>query len=416
MIELGLSRITQLIKHTPLNWKAIHVAGTNGKGSITAYVSAILEEAGVRTGRFNSPHLIDRWDCISIQDRPVSKALFSSVEDGVKHRNEKLGIQASEFELLTATAFEVFNRAHVQVGVVEVGLGGRLDATNVLTPKDLLVSVISKIGLDHQSLLGDNLNAIAGEKAGIMKEGVPCIVDGTNETSVLQTLSHHAESTKAELSVVTPERALRSMSVLEPFFRQLNLLSHQQSNLLVALEALRAAESSLELKKPIEESLSIIPRISWPGRLQLVNLQPLLQQDLTALLDGAHNIQSAEVLSNYVEERIRESPGSVTWILAASKGKDVTGLVRCLVKPQDKVIATRFGPVGGMPWVEPVGTQQIVQASKAVSSEIVAVETNNVEAALRRLLDIHASGSVVIAGSLYLVSDVLRLLRTISSE
>lgn len=412
MIELGLSRIAQLVKQTPLNWKAIHVAGTNGKGSITAYISAVLEEAGVLTGRFNSPHLIDRWDCISIHDRHVSRSVFSHTEDEVKARNEKLGICASEFELLTATAFEIFSHSRVQVGVVEVGLGGRLDATNVLRPQDVLVSVISKIGLDHQALLGQNLSAIASEKAGIMKQDVPCIVDGTNETSVLQVLSDHAEIAKTTLSVVTPENSHQTMGLLQPLFRQLKMAPHQQTNLLVAIEALKAAESFLRLKKPIFESLNIIPRISWPGRLQMISLEPLLRQDIAALLDGAHNLQAAEALSDYVDQRVRQKSGSVTWILAASKGKDVDQLVRCIVRPQDRVIATTFGPVDGMPWVEPVGTRDIVQAAKGVSDQVKVAETDSVEDALRLLSRSHISESIVIAGSLYLVSDVLRLLRT----
>ena len=414
MIELGLSRIAQLVKHTPPKWKTVHVAGTNGKGSITAYISGILREAGVLTGRFNSPHLIDRWDCISIQDDPVSKSVFSRVEDEIKARNETLGISASEFELLTATAFEIFNQAQVRVGVVEVGLGGRLDATNVLRPEDVLVSIISKIGLDHQSLLGRDLETIAGEKAGIMKEGVPCLVDGTNELSVLETLSKHAEVAKTTLSVVTNESALNTVKLLEPYFQQLSMVSHQMNNLLVAVQALRVVETFLETKKPIVDSLNVIPRINWPGRLQMINLQPVVGEEIAALLDGAHNIQAAHALSAYVEKRIRRNSEPVTWILAVSKGKDknVSELVKCLIRPKDRIIATKFGPVDGMPWVEPIGSEQIVQGARQVSDLVMATETATVEVALRSLPKLHSSGSVVVAGSLYLVSDVLRLLRT----
>lgn len=412
MIELGLSRIAQLVKPTRLNWKAIHVAGTNGKGSITAYISAILTEAGVQTGRFNSPHLIDRWDCICIRDRPVSKAVFSQIEGDVKRRNENLNIGASEFELLTATAFEVFNLARVQVGVVEVGLGGRLDATNILTPQNVLVSVISKIGFDHQALLGCSLKAIAGEKAGIMKNGVPCVVDGTNDTSVLQVLSDHAEIANSKLSVVTPELAPHIMKLLEPHIQHSKMAPYQLTNLFVAIEAILTAEKSLLLEKPIQESVKIVPRLVWPGRLQRINLQPILERDITALLDGAHNIQAAESLSAYIDQEIRRRSESLTWILAASKGKDVMELVRCLVKPQDKVIATRFGPVDGMPWVESVDTAEIVRGAQQVSDQIMTVETEAVDIALRSLTEAHKSGTIIITGSLYLVSDVLRLLRS----
>jgi dihydrofolate synthase len=411
MIELGLSRIARLVQHTPLKWRAVHVAGTNGKGSITAYISALLKEAGVRTGRFNSPHLIDRWDCICIQDQPVAKSVFSHVEEEVKRRNEKLDIRASEFEMLTATAFEIFNQTHVQIGVVEVGLGGRLDATNVLRPQDVLVSVISKVGLDHQSLLGYSLNAIASEKAGIMKEGVPCVVDGTSENAVLQVLLGHAETAKTTLSLVTPETTVNTIKLLNPFFRNLHMASHQQTNLLVAVEAFKAIELSLVRKTPLDELLKIIPSTTWPGRLQTIDLRPILGQEMAVLIDGAHNTQAANALSIYVEDVFRHQFESVTWILAATEGKNVTELVRCLVKPQDKVIATKFGPVDGMPWVKPVESAEIVRSAKQVSEGITVTQTESIEPALRILRESPKLGSVVIAGSLYLVSDVLRLLR-----
>lgn len=415
MIELGLSRIAQLIRPSSLNWKAIHVAGTNGKGSITAYISAILKGAGVLTGRFNSPHLIDRWDCISIQDHPVSKVVFSQIQDDVKRRNEKLGIGASEFELLTATAFEIFNHARVQVAVVEVGLGGRLDATNILEPRNVLVSVISKIGLDHQAVLGHSLDAIASEKAGIMKDGVPCIADGTNDPSVLQVLLDHADAVNSRLSIVTRDMTTHTMQLLEhPSMGHKTMAPYQLTNLTVAIEALKATASVLDLKMPIDELVNTMPMLVWPGRLQITNLQPILGRDIAVLLDGAHNTQAAEALSAYIDQEIRPNSGSVTWVLAASKGKDVTQLVSCLVKPQDKVIATRFGPVDGMPWVEPIDTTEIVRSAKQVSDRIMTAETVAVEMALRALRESHGSreaDSIVVTGSLYLVSDVLRLLR-----
>lgn len=188
MIELGISRIARLLQQTPLSWKAIHVAGTNGKGSISAYLSRLLAAGGIRCGRFTSPHLVDRWDCITIDEKVVQESLFRQIEASVKLRDQDLGIGASEFELLTATAFEIFNHERVEVGVVEVGMGGRRDATNVLD--NVLVSVISKIGLDHQALLGDSIEQIAREKAGILKPDVPCVIDGTNSVEVLKTIQY----------------------------------------------------------------------------------------------------------------------------------------------------------------------------------------------------------------------------------
>ncbi len=150
MIDLGLARISQLLRYTPQTWKAVHVAGTNGKGSICAYLSAMLQASGARCGRFTSPHLVDRWDCIAVDGRPVSEALFREAEAVVRGRDSADRIGATSFELLTATAFEIFRRAGVDFGVVEVGLGGALDATNAMAHK--AVAVISKIGLDPPGL------------------------------------------------------------------------------------------------------------------------------------------------------------------------------------------------------------------------------------------------------------------------
>ena len=183
MIDLGLARIGRLLQATPQSWRAIHVAGTNGKGSICAYLSAALRSNGLSCGRFTSPHLIDRWDCINVNGRAVSETVFRDVEKAVRQRDQAESLGATEFELLAATAFGVFQREKVEVGVVEVGLGGKLDATNALRHK--VVTVIAKIGLDHQSFLGNTLEEIALQKAGIMRPGVPCVVDGSNHPSCL---------------------------------------------------------------------------------------------------------------------------------------------------------------------------------------------------------------------------------------
>lgn len=202
MIRPGLSRITLLLKGIPLPWKAVHIAGTNGKGSICAYISALLHATHIRSGRFTSPHLIDRWDCITVNEVPIAESRFRSVEERVKERNAVGKIDASEFEILTATAFEIFALEKVQVAVVECGLGGRLDATNVI--EGPLVTVISKIGLDHQGLLGDTIRQIAGEKAGIIKTGAACVVDGSSDAEAL-----------AEIERVAGEKGVDVKKVVE---------------------------------------------------------------------------------------------------------------------------------------------------------------------------------------------------------
>lgn len=224
MIRPGLERIALLLKGIHLPWKAVHVAGTNGKGSICAYLSALFHLTNIRCGRFTSPHLIDRWDCITVDEKPIAESIFRSVEERVKERNERHEIDASEFELLTATAFEIFAQERVEVAVIECGLGGRLDATNVIeTP---LVTVISKIGLDHQGLLGDTLKQIAFEKAGIIKTGATCVVDGTSNAEALAEIECIADEKGVDVKqiqeVQMPEELALSqvVSVLSSLMRQ----------------------------------------------------------------------------------------------------------------------------------------------------------------------------------------------------
>ena len=192
MIKPGLARISQLLKNTALPWKAIHVAGTNGKGSVCAYLSAMLNADNIPFGRFTSPHLIDRWDCIMINGKTVDRELFVSTEDKVEKYNKTQGIGASEFELLTATAFTLFSQEKVKIGVVEVGMGGTEDATNIL--QDPAVTVITKIGEDHQKFLGSTKQEITDHKAGILKPGVPCVVDSTNDQQVIARIQERASA------------------------------------------------------------------------------------------------------------------------------------------------------------------------------------------------------------------------------
>ncbi|KAJ5747825.1 uncharacterized protein N7511_009521 [Penicillium nucicola] len=410
MIELGLSRVASLLQQTPLTWKAIHIAGTNGKGSISAYLSHLLSTGDVRCGRFTSPHLIDRWDCITIGEKVVQESLFRQIEDQVKQRDQSLGIGASEFELLTATAFEIFNHERVEVGVVEVGMGGRLDATNVLT--DVLVSVITKIGMDHQAFLGSTIEEIAREKAGILKPGVPCVVDNTNTREVIETVKGRIQELGIPSSFVSPSQVSEQLPPLASLFKTLDLEPHQQENMCCAVSALRLALSQLRPEKDVFSLLPHLADVTWPGRLQNIILQPLVDRAEHILLDGAHNAQSAEVLGKYVDRKMRSNGKPVTWVVAASSGKDLAGVFGSIIRPGDRVATAEFGPVDGMPWVTSTNAQELASSIQAIQN-IGRVQSfeGDLLPALQWASQEAQGESLVIAGSLYLVSDVLRLLR-----
>jgi folylpolyglutamate synthase/dihydrofolate synthase len=402
-----LGRTSRLIRQTPQPWRAIHVAGTNGKGSICAYLSAMLQASGVRCGRFISPHLIDRWDCITINEQTVKESVFREAEDLIIKRNQTEDIGASEFELLTATAFEVFAREKIEMGVVEVGLGGRLDATNVVRNK--AVTVISKIGLDHQSFLGNTIEEIARQKAGIMRPGVPCVMDKSNSPAVQKVVEDYAKEIGTDVILSSTESSFFDELSQEDFE------PHQWQNLACAYTAFHLAYTKPE--SPLHRLSPEIQNIKWPGRLQMTDIRSLTGRQERVLLDGAHNVQSAEVLGSYVDGRLRKRGSRVTWVLAASQGKELDGILKPLLHPGDIVAAVQFGPVDGMPWVQAMDAKDILSA--ASNSEVDSIQLYNagadISGALRWAATVADGRPIVIAGSLYLVSDVLRLLRTTKS-
>ncbi|KAK4142161.1 Mur ligase [Dichotomopilus funicola] len=361
MIDLGLARVGRLVQHTPQTWKAIHVAGTNGKGSICAYLSAMLSASGLSHAQFTSPHLVDRWDCIAVDGQPVSEAVFRDAEDTVKQRDRDGRVGATEFELLTATAFEIFHRQKVEYGVVEVGLGGKLDATNVLQQK--AVTVIAKIGLDHQAFLGNTIQEIALQKAGIVRPGVPCVVDSSNEPSVLKVIEEHAREVGSKVQF--PDTAAVEDAVAG---EKLQFEPHQIQNLACAYTAFGLA--CPEQQRPLASFLSAIQQKPRPGRLQKLNIEKVTGQPREVLLDGAHNPQSAEVLAQYVDKHLRSDANKpVTWVLAATQGKDMDGIFSLLLRPGDQVAAVRFEPVDGMPWVKPTDPAELLQLAARHGAE-----------------------------------------------
>jgi len=416
MIELGLVRITRLLKGTSIPWRAMHVAGTNGKGSVCAYAAAMLHASNVPCGRFTSPHLMDRWDCISINEKTVDRQLFLDVEAKLKAKNECENIKASEFELLTATAFQLFTREKIEVGVVEVGLGGRHDATNVLTHP--IITIITKIGEDHQSFLGDTIEEIAYQKAGIMKHNVPCLVDGSNPPNVIEVFRKNVEDVQAASLVLVPQD-LSSES--HDLLGQLWILlsdhqyeDHQYMHIRLAYEAVQLVATQMHHPLELSRISKAIEQTCFPGRLQTLSIEALTGGKNDVLLDGAHNAQSAEILAKVVDRKFRTSNSAVTWIIGVSHGKDVRQLLSKLLRPRDNLVAVPFSQVDGMPWVRPIDITAIIESARGFGflDQVLGASGPRIDNALRLATQISDGGPIVIAGSLYLVSDVLRLQRT----
>ncbi|KAK4958196.1 folylpolyglutamate synthase [Elasticomyces elasticus] len=410
----------------------------------------------------------NRWDCITINQQTVSHQPFTRVENAVQQRNQLENIKASEFELLTATALEIFSEEEVDIAVVEVGMGGRLDATNIIGqtedpshPEHIegqafrpppLVTAISKIGLDHQAFLGDTLSEIAREKAGIFKPGVPVVYDLSNDHEVLTALEDQSDyletlnvthletpfqlletgikhayfadelaskSAEAEMAAYIPEHTKRNMSVA---FRAAWIALQQLGRLPSTHKSRSQRERALLERLANTMIKNAAQDVRYPGRLQDLNIEHLTGRKQDVLLDGAHNAQSAEVLAAAVDRRRTAHPQQtkhaemrVTWVLACSSTKDVDEILRILLRPGDVVYAAEFGPVDGMPWVEPMSSDTIVNAVMSLAGSIPRIEAHacgrDLQSALQKASDGAQGDPMVVAGSLYLVGDVLRLVK-----
>ncbi|KAL9604076.1 MAG: hypothetical protein Q9179_001965 [Wetmoreana sp. 5 TL-2023] len=370
----------------------------------------MLHAAKIRTGRFTSPHLIDRWDCITVDEKVIDESKFRNAEEVVRQRDLSANVKASEFELLTATAFEIFAEEKIEIGVIEVGVGGREDATNII--KHPLVTVITKIGKDHQSILGDTVEEIASHKAGIMKHRVPCVIDATNPANVFKVLETTAQEIGAGPLIRVPAEVDKEGSSLKAVLDNSNLERHQQINIQLAYSAARLAVQQTAPAASLHDLLAGVRNASWPGRLQTLDIAILTGRKEPVILDGAHNAQSAEVLGLFIKNRIRVKARPVTWVIAVSLGKEVRELLSFLFQPGDNVVAVKFGPVEGMPWVSPADPELILEEARSLgASGLLRDAGRSVRDALHLATETAAGNPVVIGGSLYLVSDVLRLLK-----
>ncbi|OHE90862.1 hypothetical protein CORC01_13839 [Colletotrichum orchidophilum] len=380
-ISLGLHRISRALEGVPQKWDAIHVAGTNGKGTTCTYISALCKSFGISNGLFTSPYLVEPRDAIKINGVSVSQDVYTDVNRKIVADDQARLSQSQEalslFEVTTLIAFGAFSRADVQMGIVEVGLGGRLDSTNALRRKS--VTIITKIGLDHQAFLGNTLPEIAKEKAGIMMAGVPCVVDGSNPPEVLEVFRQHAASVSAPLHLTTSQPGL-----LEILYES-ELMPHQAQNMACAIAAFQLAYPHLNLS--VEKALPILKNVAHLGRLSWLDVEARhpSRKGNPILIDGAHNPQSAETLSTYVERRLRDAHKPVTWIVSVSKqdGKDAGGMLRTLLKPGDYVACVGFSRRETMPWVEPLPLETLREMASSAGASEVFESKDGLEAATR---------------------------------
>ncbi|KAG5924505.1 hypothetical protein E4U42_004627 [Claviceps africana] len=413
-IRLGLERIRRVVPDDQ-KWTGVHVGGTNGKGSICALLAAMFKLSGLSHGTYISPALPERHNGITINGLYVNRRMYEMELQHVEAAYKRvasgwtfsLGEDAGDltpFEIDTAAAFRIFNKMNVQYGIVEVGMGGATDATNAMKHK--AVTVISKIDLDHQEYLGNTVEEIAQVKAGIMHPGVPCIVDHTNSSSVMDVLKKHAQTVGTQITLSS-----KALPLIEDLDKdRFPLQSYEQQNLLCATLAFRSLFPNLPID--VNKLLSLKPRL--PGRMELVSVSGLTQgfRQKPVLVDGAHNMLGVEALANYVDENLRKSSEPVTWVmgLSSSKSKPFSNMMETLIRPQDNLAFVEYTQGANDPPPAPA------DLGRAVAASVIADETQiyggdatiegGVQWACHRAGE---EGPLVVTGSLYMIRDLYKM-------
>jgi len=382
-------------------FRSVHVAGTNGKGSTCALLESGLRAAGARTGLYTSPHLAQPTERIQIDGRPVTADEFAAAFDAVHAAAEgligdgELEHHPTYFETVTAMAFLLFRQKGVETAVLEVGMGGRLDATNIVTPA---LSVITPIDFDHEAFLGRSIEAIAGEKAGIIKPGVPVVIGPQRPEAEAVLLAraaavHSPVSRSAEWTVTDCSLDARggSFTAGRPGQAPVRVRcplagEHQIENALTAVAALRLLGIDAEA---IERGIAAA---RWPGRLELVSADPEI------ILDGAHNPSGARALGAYIERFY--SGRKVCLIYGAMRDKSVAEVTGVLFPAADLVIVTAPGQ-------DRATRPETIRELSGRGDAVVAPTVAQALAAARRLAPDMA---IFVTGSLFVVAEARSLL------
>ena len=383
-------------------YPVVHVAGTKGKGSTSAMIASVLQTAGYKVGLYTSPHLVDYTERIQVNRQPVSHEQLVELVERLKPEVVKIE-QLTTFELTTAAAFLYFAEEKVDIAVIEVGLGGRLDATNIVDPR---VSVITSLSMDHMNVLGDTLEKIAAEKGGIIKPGRPVVVahQKPEAAEVLKKIAKERHSpiiftddayfaSLTQHSLAGQEFAVRPAAKTNGNSRassfNLPLLgAHQVQNALTAYAALKVLHMT-GIKISSASIYQGFAAVSWPGRFEI------LQNDPLVVIDSAHNLDSAEKLAQTIRDYL---PGqSVGLVFGASEDKDVTGMLGALFPVIESIMVTQS--------VHP-RSYDAVQLGEAAQKFGLPVAVNpQLESALEQAYaNLKPDGALVITGSIFIAA------------
>lgn len=405
-IKPGLATIARLLDglgRPQEAYRTLHIGGTNGKGSTAAMAAAMLQAAGHRVGLYTSPHLVEFRERIRVNGTMIPEAAVAALTERLATL-AKQGATPTFFEFTTALAFHYFAEARVEVAVIEVGLGGRFDATNLIVP---LAAAITTIALDHQEYLGSSLDAIAREKAGIVKQNVP-VVTGRLPLPAAEVVGRVAAERQAPLYRLGHEFTISGDTLTGFAYRGIagtrdNLTcplagAHQLDNAACALALMELAS---ERGVPLSDQAirAGLRQTSWEGRLEVVEYGPLL------LLDGAHNPAAGMALAEHLTTyRLAHPTSRVILVLGMMRDKDLTGFCRLLAPLADDVILTQAQ------LARAASVQELTAAFGGWASNAHLVPLPAEALALARRLAA-ATDLICVTGSLMLVGDVKAHLR-----
>ncbi|MCI7271396.1 MAG: folylpolyglutamate synthase/dihydrofolate synthase family protein [Anaerobutyricum soehngenii] len=414
----GLDAIEGLLEelgHPENNLKIVHIAGTNGKGSIFAYLSSILIAAGFKVGRYISPTISCYEERFQINGEYITKdklaRLYNIVEEAMKREEEKTGLKPTLFEVETAISFLYFKEEKVDYALIEVGMGGRMDATNVIRHPEL--TVISSISYDHQAFLGDTLEEIAWQKAGIIKESCPVVLS-ENSDEVCKVIEQEATKKKVKCIEIKPtdyevlsETPYGSTFLWKEQRYETKLPGrHQVSNAVTALAAseylFRKDYEKNNARKAIAKKLDEmnvksaqqggIIRTCWPGRLEVLKKEPLFYRD------GAHNPDGAKKLAAFLQKYFTNK--KIIYIMGVLKDKEYKKMLRYLMPMAKEVYVFKPNNERGL------SAQILADTIKEVADVSVTIESD-VNAAVFRALDTAKPDDVLVAcGSLSFMEEM----------
>lgn len=376
-LELApIKEACNMFENPQLTFPTVHIAGTNGKGSTGAFLTSILMQSGYRTGLYTSPHLMDIRERIQIDREPIPEDAFVfhslSIQDALIDERE-----LTYFEFLTLLAFLYFQEEKVDIAVIETGLGGRLDATNVVAPQVVIITPISK---DHEKHLGKNLTDIAGEKCGIIKRGVPTVV-AKQEPEVMRIIAKWCDEMGSPVIVADADEISSKLGLAG---------RHQRQNAACAVEA---AHLLADAKFHIENVDKALLQTKWDGRIEVVKDSPRV------ILDGAHNPAGAAALADYIGEEIKRD--SAVLMLGIMADKDIHGICRALAPKVREVICVKAPSERG------ASPKDIASRARSFGA-VVHQEGDIAEALAKWIKKLGSKDTLIVSGSLVTVGAAKR--------